>query len=200
MKKSSDLTLPKENGNPPREQWSKKLDFLMSIIGFSVDLAGIWRFPYLCFKNGGGSIGSFFFPSFLNSNLLKFFLKLGAFLIPYTIMIIFLGLPLFFMELALGQYNQCGAITCWKKICPLLSGTKNKYLFQLNNHLISNLKNKQGVGYVVVVIAFYTDFYYNVIISWGVYYLFGSFVKLLPWAGCGKSYIYLLRIPIFSCI
>jgi hypothetical protein len=26
-----------------REQWSKKMDFLMSIIGFSVDLAGIWR-------------------------------------------------------------------------------------------------------------------------------------------------------------
>lgn len=37
-----------------REQWSKKFDFLMSIIGFSVDLASIWRFPYLCFKNGGG--------------------------------------------------------------------------------------------------------------------------------------------------
>ena len=39
-----------------REQWSKKFDFLMSIIGFSVDLASIWRFPYLCFKNGGGNI------------------------------------------------------------------------------------------------------------------------------------------------
>lgn len=38
-----------------REQWSKKFDFLMSIIGFSVDLASIWRFPYLCFKNGGGN-------------------------------------------------------------------------------------------------------------------------------------------------
>jgi hypothetical protein len=32
-----------ESGDPPREVWSKKLDFLMSIIGFSVDLAGVWR-------------------------------------------------------------------------------------------------------------------------------------------------------------
>jgi SNF family Na+-dependent transporter len=39
---------------------------------------------------------------------------------------------------------------------------------------------------VVVVIAFYTDFYYNVVISWGVYYLFGSFVKHLPWSSCGN--------------
>ena len=43
----------------------------------------------------------------------------------------------------------------------------------------------KGVGYVVVLIAFYTDFYYNVVISWGIYYLFGSFVKNLPWGSCG---------------
>jgi solute carrier family 6 serotonin transporter-like protein 4 len=37
-------------------------------------------------------------------------------------MLVFGGLPLFYMELALGQFHRCGCLTIWKRICPALKG------------------------------------------------------------------------------
>ncbi|CAD5221262.1 unnamed protein product [Bursaphelenchus xylophilus] len=144
---SKPLIIPRQDGlepaGPEREQWAGKVDFLLSVIGFAVDLANVWRFPYLCFKNGG-----------------------GAFLIPYTLMLVLAGIPLFYMELALGQYYRKGAISTWGRICPLF----------------------KGIGYCVIMTAFYTDFFYNVIIAYALHYFFSSFRPELPWTSCKNDF------------
>ncbi|XP_078713769.1 sodium-dependent serotonin transporter-like [Lampetra fluviatilis] len=126
-----------------RDTWSKKMDFLLSVIGFAVDLGNVWRFPYVCYQNGG-----------------------GAFLIPYCLMAVFGGIPLFYMELALGQFHRNGAISIWRRICPIF----------------------KGVGFAICIINFYVAFYYNTIIAWALYYLYSSFTSTLPWTNCDNPW------------
>ena len=89
------------------ETWDSKLTFILATIGYAVGLGNVWRFPYLAQKNGGGN--NLYLPSFFISCS-------GAFLIPYIIALIFLGLPLFILELAIGQRLRKGSIGVWKQV------------------------------------------------------------------------------------
>ena len=63
----------------------------------------------------------------------------GAFLIPYVIMLALVGLPLFFMELAFGQFASLGPITIWR-INPLFKGKKSITIWRINLGLNYNPK------------------------------------------------------------
>ncbi|XP_022105054.1 sodium- and chloride-dependent neutral and basic amino acid transporter B(0+)-like [Acanthaster planci] len=84
--------------NKERGNWSHPLDFVLSCLGLAVGLGNLWRFPFLCYRNGG-----------------------GAFLIPYFLSLAFAGMPMFFMEVNFGQYCSLGIMTCWRAF-PILKG------------------------------------------------------------------------------
>lgn len=48
----------------------------------------------------------------------------GVFLIPYTIIMIVCGVPMLYMELAIGQFTGRGPIGSLGHLCPLLKGSK----------------------------------------------------------------------------
>uniref|UniRef100_A0A8D3A4J8 Transporter n=1 Tax=Scophthalmus maximus TaxID=52904 RepID=A0A8D3A4J8_SCOMX len=131
-----------ETGTGDRGHWASKTEYILVLAGNVVGLGNVWRFPYLCYKNGG-----------------------GAFLVPYGLLAVFCGIPLFLLETAMGQYTQEGFITCWRKLCPLA----------------------QGIGYGHFMMKLY-DSSYIIIQVWTLLYLAFSFTSQLPWASCDNTW------------
>lgn len=48
------LPSPDPDAEDGRPAWNNKLEYILAQVGFSVGLGNVWRFPYLCQKNGGG--------------------------------------------------------------------------------------------------------------------------------------------------
>uniref|UniRef100_A0A668AYL3 Transporter n=1 Tax=Myripristis murdjan TaxID=586833 RepID=A0A668AYL3_9TELE len=124
--------------NDVRGNWTNKREYILSMIGYAVGLGNVWRFPYLTYKNGG-----------------------AAFLIPYFIMLVVAGIPLFFLESSFGQFCSQGPIYAWRAV-PIL----------------------QGVGFSMLVVNSLVSIYYNVIIAYSLFYMFASFQSPLPWSSC----------------
>ncbi|XP_068195978.1 sodium- and chloride-dependent GABA transporter 3-like [Antennarius striatus] len=132
----------KRRSDEDRGQWASKREYILVVAGNVVGLGNVWRFPYLCYKNGG-----------------------GAFLVPYGLLAVFTGIPLFLLEISIGQYTQEGFITCWTKLCPLAKGL--------------------GIGQLVM--EFWTV-PYVIIEAWALFYLAFSFRSQIAWATCDNTW------------
>jgi len=77
------------------------------------------------------------------------------------------GLPIFFLELAIGQRLRKGAIGVWNEVSPYLG----------------------GIGISSAIVSFIVALYYNTIIGWCLIYFLHSFENPLPWAECPKHFI-----------
>nr|XP_032828162.1 sodium- and chloride-dependent GABA transporter 3-like [Petromyzon marinus] len=126
-----------------RGHWNNKVEFVLSVAGEIIGLGNVWRFPYLCYKNGG-----------------------GAFLIPYVVFFVGCGIPVFFLETALGQFTSQGGITCWRKICPLF----------------------EGIGYATQVIVGFLNMYYIIILAWAIFYLCFAITGGMQWSSCNNDW------------
>src|SRR3954470_11306546 len=70
-----------------REQFSSRFGGLMTIVGVSIGLGHVWRFPYMVGKFGG-----------------------AAFVLFYTLVSVVIGVPALMAEFALGRYARRGPV------------------------------------------------------------------------------------------
>ncbi|MCL4127741.1 UNVERIFIED_CONTAM: hypothetical protein GTU68_014491 [Idotea baltica] len=104
----------------------------------SVGLGNVWRFPFTAYENGG-----------------------GAFLIPYIIVLVFVGKPLYYMELCMGQFSSYGSVKVWEMIPAF-----------------------KGVGYGQAIATWCVVTYYVSLMALTIFYFFSSFTSVLPWSSC----------------
>ena len=76
-----------------KEYWNTRFAFVMAAIGSAVGLGNVWRFPYVCYENGG-----------------------GAFLIPYFVALFTAGIPLMILEFSVGHWARSAPPNAFKKI------------------------------------------------------------------------------------
>lgn len=120
-----------------REKWGTNIGFILAALGSAIGLGNIWRYSYMVYENGG-----------------------GAFLIPYWIATLVLGVPLMILEFSMGHRFKASAPKAFASVS----------------------RRWEWVGWWAVIFVMYgIVLYYIVIISWVFNYLIASFN--LGWGG-----------------
>lgn len=110
---------------PEREQWSGQVGFLFAAIGSAIGLGNIWRFPGVAYSNGG-----------------------GAFMIPYIIALLFVGIPVLFLDYSLGHRLRGSAPAVFRRLS----------------------RRFEWLGWWQVFICFVIMTYYAVVVAWSLSY------------------------------
>jgi len=114
-----------------RGHWTGRTGFLLAAIGSAIGLGNIWRFPYIAYKNGG-----------------------GAFLIPYAVAVLVVGIPLLILEQGIGNLYRASQPLAFAKI----------------------KKSLEWFGWwPVLMVMFGIMLYYSVVLGWCLNYLVFSF-------------------------
>jgi len=119
-----------------RGRFGNRCAFYMAAVGSAVGFGNVWRFPSLAANFGG-----------------------AAFLIPYIMALIFIGIPVLFLEIGFGQYHQTGDVGVF--------GSFNKRL--------------RGVGICSIIAGYVLLTYYSMLISWVFNAFFNSWSPDAPW-------------------
>ncbi|KAM9226274.1 orphan sodium- and chloride-dependent neurotransmitter transporter NTT5-like [Dugong dugon] len=132
------VTKKKQNENLTRPLWSNKVEYILTQVACSVRLNTLWSLPHLWLLNG------------------------GIFLIIYILVLLLIGIPLLFMEMASGQRLHQSSLGVWKLTSPWMT----------------------GLGYTSFMVCFIEGLLLNVINCWSIFYLSQSFQFPLPWDKC----------------
>ncbi len=114
-----------ETQSADRGAFSGRTAFIFAAIGSAVGLGNIWRFPAVAYENGG-----------------------GAFILPYLVALLSAGIPLLFLDYALGHRWRGSAPAAWRRF----------------------RRWTEFLGWWQVLIALIIALYYALILAWATNY------------------------------
>jgi neurotransmitter:Na+ symporter, NSS family len=124
------MTSTKSSAPRQRETWTSSTGFILAAIGSAVGLGNIWRFPGVAYENGG-----------------------GAFLIPYLVALLTAGIPILFLDYAIGHRYRAAAPLAYRRMA----------------------KPAETLGWFQIMLSFVIAVYYAAVIAWSLSYFVFAF-------------------------